>query len=126
MWVAFCIFITITTISYTLYFHWGSSQYLAEYYAPESELLRQKHKAFRPLLAEFIKEEFRLSARLEENPKDIEAQYRLYDLLAIKALQGGDQKLAAQYWNEAAKIAPEELKKEYEAKVLKFTGGKEK
>ena len=71
-WVAFFIFITITTLSYTLYLSWGSSQYLAEYYSPESELLRQKHKAFRPLLAEFIKEEFRLSARLARKPKKIQ------------------------------------------------------
>jgi hypothetical protein len=76
----------ISVMSYGLYIYWGSSRYLSHYYSREEQLHRLKQADFQVLLADFRKEEFRLRLRLEQNPKDIDAERRLVDLLAIKAL----------------------------------------
>ncbi len=107
-------------VSYGLYTHWGSHQHLAHYYSSEEEAYRLKQAEFQILLAEFRKEEFRLRLRLEQNPQDIAAEWRLLDLLGIKALQNGDAKLAVQYWESAFDKAPTDLKPQFKEKILKF------
>lgn len=112
-----CLF---SVISYGLYGYWGSSRDLSHYYSTEEAHYRLKQADFQVLLAEFRKEEFRLRLRLEQDPKDIEATWRLLDLLAIKALQDGDPKLAIQYWESALDKVPEDLKSQFKEKILKF------
>jgi cytochrome c-type biogenesis protein CcmH/NrfG len=112
-----CLF---SAISYGLYGYWGSSCHLSHYYSQEEMHYRLKQADFQVLLAEFRKEEFRLRLRLEENPKDSEAEWRLLDLLAIKALQDGDRKLAIQYWERALDKVPENFKPQFKEKILKF------
>ena len=91
----------LSLCAYILYFQYGKSQYLVHYYSAEEQLQRNKQASFRKLLAEFRKEEFRLKLRLEENPKDLEAEWRLLDLLAIKAIYHRDYPQAIQYWKQA-------------------------
>lgn len=112
----FLIFV-ISLTSYGLYVHWGSSQYLAHYYSKDEQLYRVKQQDFQLLLAEFQKQEFRLRLRLEHDPNDRDAEWRLLDLLAIKALQDGDRKLAVQYWQSALGKVPEDLKLEFKQKI---------
>src|SRR5258708_32115326 len=81
------IFFIISLIAYGLYFNLGNARYLSAYYSQDEKLLRLRQVEFRQLLAEFRKEEFRLKLRLEENPNDLDAEWRLLDLLGIKALQ---------------------------------------
>lgn len=92
--------------SYALYQYWGSAHHLTHYYANEEQAQRQKQMDFRKLLAEFRKQEFRLRFRLEENPNDTEAEWRLLDLLGIKSLQQGNALLAIEYWKLALKKIP--------------------
>ena len=88
-----------------LYLQWGSSKHLDDYYSSQGISLRTKHEELRQLLTEFRKEEFRLRIRLEKNSNDLEAEWRLSDLLAIKALYNQDYQLAIKYWEIAiAKI----------------------
>lgn len=96
----------LSMVTYGLYAYLGNSQYLPHYYSDEQKMLRAQQQAFRPLIAEFRKEEFRLRARLEINPKDIDAEWRLWDLLAIKALNNGDVKRAKDYWGKAIQKIP--------------------
>ncbi|HXH55644.1 MAG TPA: hypothetical protein VNK03_07895 [Gammaproteobacteria bacterium] len=107
-------------ISYGLYGYWGSSRHLPHYYSKEEAHYRLKQADFQVLLAEFRKEEFRLRLRLEQDPKDIDAAWRLLDLFAIKALQDGDRKLAIQYWERALDKVPQHLKPQFKEKILKF------
>jgi len=86
---------------YILYWQGGNSQYLAHYYSKEEALKRIQRIKFRKLLVEFKKEEFRLKLRLQENPADQEAEWRLLDLLAIKAVYNQDYPLALEYWQTA-------------------------
>lgn len=95
-------------VAFGLYLHWGSSEHLADYYSEQGRTLRIKHQELRKLLAEFRKEEFRLRIRLEKNNSDIDAEWRLLDLLAIKALYNQDYKLAVQYWQSAIKKIPKQ------------------
>lgn len=88
-------------LSYGLYFHWGSYAHLKEYYSESNRELRTKQGELRRLLTEFKKTEFKLRQRLEENPEDLEAEWRLLDVLAIKSLQNQEFELAIQYWDEA-------------------------
>jgi len=96
----------LSLCAYFLYFQYGKSQYLVHYYSAEEQLQRNKQASFRRLLAEFRKEEFRLKLRLEENPKDLEAEWRLLDLLAIKAIYHRDYSQAIQYWKQALEKIP--------------------
>ena len=91
----------VTATSYGLYLTWGNSQHLKQYYSPRAKLSRAKHIELRPLLAEFRKEEFRLKARLEKDPNDLDAQWRLLDVFAIKALHDHEYEKALQYWESA-------------------------
>lgn len=116
----FLIFV-LSLSSYGLYVYWGSSRYLPHYYSKEEQLYRIKQTDFQLLLAEFRKEEFRLRLRLENNPNDIDAEWRLLDLLAIKALQNNDRKLAIQYWESALGKVPQDLKSQFKEKILKFS-----
>ncbi len=112
----------IIIISYVLYFKWGSSQYLQQYYSPQAKLSRVKQLELRLLLAEFRKEEFRLRARLEKNSQDQDAEWRLLDLLAIKAMQDREYPLAIQYWKNALLKIPNdktmELEKERITRIM--------
>ena len=119
-WFSLGLIFLFAVISYGLYDYWGSSHQLSHYYSKEEAYYRQRQADFQVLLAEFRKEEFRLRLRLEHDPKDIEATWRLLDLLAIKALQDGDPKLAIQYWESALNKVPQHLKPQFEEKILKF------
>ncbi len=99
----------IAGVIYGLYFQWGNSQRLKVYYSKEDQVLREQQIAFRPMLTEFKKEEFRLRLRLEENPNDNDAEWRLLDLLAIKAITNKEHKLAERYWQAALKKIPEDV-----------------
>lgn len=92
--------------SLCLYLSWGSSRYLGHYYSDNQPVDLEKQRQLRSLLTEFRKQEFRLRYRLEENPKDKDAEWRLYDLLAIKALESGEKALARQYWEQAIQVIP--------------------
>lgn len=107
--------------SYGLYIYWGSSRYLPHYYSKEEQLYRLKQTDFQLLLAEFRKEEFRLRLRLERDPNDIDAEWRLLDLLAIKALQDGNRSLAVQYWKSALGKVPKDLKSQFKEKIQQFS-----
>ncbi len=91
---------------YALYFHWGSSQQLALYYSKEEVAYRDRQGELRMLIAELNKDEYRFRLRLEENPKDLDAEWRLLDLLAIKSLYQGNKPLAQQYWKQALEKMP--------------------
>jgi cytochrome c-type biogenesis protein CcmH/NrfG len=110
----------LSVVSYGLYGYWGSSRHLPHYYAKEEVHYRLKQADFQVLLADFRKEEFRLRLRLEQDPKDIDAAWRLLDLLAIKALQDGDRKLAIQYWESALEKVPKHLQPQFKEKILTF------
>ncbi len=71
---------------YGLYYSWGNSHYLPQFYSKEQQDARSRLPKMQKLLAEFRKEEYRLRFRLEENPNDQDAEQRLVNLLAIKAL----------------------------------------
>lgn len=103
--------------AYGLYWQQGSSQYLSGFYSKEGQSQREKRNEFRILLTEFRKEEFRLKLKLEENSEDQDAKWRLWDLLAIKALYNNDQSLAIQYWEKAIPIMPENLRGDFKAKI---------
>jgi hypothetical protein len=118
--VSICLIIMLSVITYMLYIYWGSSQYLRHYYSAEEQLYRLKQADFQLLLADFRKEEFRLRLKLEQDPKDVDAEWRLLDLLAIKALQANDFKLAVDYWENALDKVPQALKPQFKAKILKF------
>lgn len=109
--------------AYGHYWVQGSSPYLAAYYSSEEQLQREKRGEFRVLLSEFRKEEFRLKLRLEENSADQDAEWRLCDLLAIKALYNRDQKLAVQYWDKAIRLMPEHLRDEWKVKKANLEAG---
>jgi len=79
----------LCVVSYGLYLHWGSSSYLKQYYSKAEKDIRLKQAEFRILLTEFKKTEFRLRARLEENPNDQDAQQHLLEVLKIKAMLMG-------------------------------------
>jgi len=113
-----CLF---SVISYGFYSYWGSSRELPHYYSTEEVDYRQKQADFQVLLAEFRKAEFRLRLRLEQDPKDIDAAWRLLDLLAIKALQDGNRKLAIAYWESALDRVPQHLKLQFKEKILTLT-----
>lgn len=112
-----CVF---SVTSCGLYYYWGSSRHLSHYYSKAEMQYRLKQTDFQVLLAEFRKEEFRLRLRLEQDPKDFDAEWRLLDLLAIKVLQEGNRKLAIQYWEKALDKVPEDLKPQIKEKILKF------
>lgn len=107
--------------SYGLYAYWGSSRYLPHYYSEEEQLYRFKQIDLQRLLAEFRKEEFRLRLRLVQDPNDRDAEWRLLDLLAIKALQDGDRPLAVQYWESALGKVPKDLKSQFKEKIRQFS-----
>lgn len=98
----FLIFFT----AYGFYYHLGRSASLPSYYALEKNLQGIKQSEFRSLLIEFKKQEYRLRVRLEDNPEDIDAEWQLLDVLAIKALQNSDYARAVQYWEAAIKKIP--------------------
>lgn len=100
--------VVLALFTYGLYFYWGNSQHLAYYYSIEEQQQRAKQTEFRKMLAEFRKQEFRLRLRIEENPADVDAEWRLLDLLAIKAIQKSDYALAVQYWQSAIQKIPKE------------------
>lgn len=103
---AICVVLCIYGVAYGLYARWGSSHYLTSYYSTQEKQQRAQQRVFRPLWIAFRKEEFRLRLRLEENPQDIDAEWRLLDLLAIKAINQGDIKIAREYWGLALKKIP--------------------
>lgn len=107
--------------SYGLYIYWGSSRYLPHYYSKEEQLYRLRQTEFQLLLAEFRKEEFRLRLRLERDPNDVDAEWRLLDLLAIKALQDGNRQLAVQYWESALGKVPKGLRSQFKEKIQQFS-----
>jgi hypothetical protein len=72
--------------AYGLYFYWGSSTFLPQYYSEKETAFRKRQPELRILLTEFKKEEYRLRLRLEENPNDKEVLKQLTELLKIKAL----------------------------------------
>jgi hypothetical protein len=96
----------LAAVTYSLYGQWGSSSHLDQYYSKEEDLYRTKQFEFRKLLTEFKKQEFRLRLRIEEDPDDHEAQWQLFDLLAIKALQNREYEQAMAYWEAALKKLP--------------------
>lgn len=108
------VFLVISFVAYTLYFNLGKSRYLPGYYSPEAKALRLRQAELRQLLTEFKKEEFRLKLRLEADPSDSDAEWRLLDILAIKALQNGEKAQALDYWQKALIKMPEPLKAQYE------------
>lgn len=120
LWLSLGLSCLVVVTSYGLYSYWGSSEHLPRYYSKEEKAYRLKQADLQILLAEFRKEEFRLRLRLEQNPKDIDATWRLLDLLAIKALQDGNTKLAIEYWESALDKIPQDLKPQFEEKILKF------
>lgn len=109
-----CIF---SVIVYALYGYWGSASLLGQYYSKEAVEASTKQVELRRLMTEFKKEEYRLRFRLAENPKDLDAEWRLLDLLAIKALLENNKNQAKQYWEEAFKKTPESLKEEFKSKL---------
>jgi len=104
----------ITASSYGLYLAWGSSQHLKQYYSVQAKFSRLKQAELRQLLAEFRKEEFRLRARLEKDPTDQDAEWRLLDVLAIKALHNHEYVQAVQYWEKALAKIPDRQEMEIE------------
>jgi hypothetical protein len=102
---------------YALYSYWGSSSLLGQYYSKEAVEASTKQVELRRLMTEFKKEEYRLRFRLEENSKDLDAEWRLLDLLAIKALLENNKNLAKQYWEEALKKCPDRVKEEFKDKL---------
>ena len=115
--LAVMIVVLFSTIVYGLYTHWGSSQLLGSYYSGEDLKVHGKEAKLRRLMTEFKKQEYRLRLRLEENPEEMDAKWRLLDLLAIKALLEGNPDLARQDWEEALKKVPENLKPEFSDKL---------
>jgi cytochrome c-type biogenesis protein CcmH/NrfG len=111
--------VTVVAVSYGLYGLWGSSGYLRHYYSLAAEASRAKHIELRLLLAEFRKEEFRLRARLEKDPRDQDAEWRLLDVLAIKALHDQEYLQAIQYWESAFVKIPNNKVMETEKKRIK-------
>lgn len=99
-----CLF--ISTFSYGLYLHYGYASKIHDYYASENRQARAKLLEIRPLVAILSKHEIKLRMRLEEVPEDRMAKCQLWDVLAIRALQGGDPNLADRYWEEALKNLP--------------------
>jgi len=102
---------------YALYGYWGSSSLLEQYYSKEAVEASTKQVELRRLMTEFKKEEYRLRFRLEENSKDLDAEWRLLDLLAIKALLENNKSQAKQYWEEALKKSPDNLKEDFKQKL---------
>lgn len=107
--LGFFITLIFCAIVYGLYFHWGSSSLLEAYYSMEVKNKDAKQVELRRLMTEFKKQEYRLRLQLAEDPEDKEAEWRLLDLLGIKALLESDRTLAKQYWEEALKKAPKEM-----------------
>lgn len=91
----------IVVFAYGLYFYLGQSQHLKYYYSPEFSEIQTKLALIRPMFAELAKKEVRLRLRLIEKPDDLSTQCQLYDTLAIRALQTGDETLALRYRQQA-------------------------
>ena len=100
--------------SYGLYLIWGSPQQLTQYYSISAQFSRIKQAEVRELLADFRKEEYRLRVRLEKDPNDQDAQWRLLDVLAIKALYHHEYADAMQYWEHALAKMPNNKATEHE------------
>lgn len=92
--------------AYGCYFYLGSSKDLPAYYTLEKSLQGLKQSQFPTLLIDFKKQEYKLRVRLEDNPADVDAEWRLLDILAIKALQNRDYAQAVQYWEALIKVLP--------------------
>ncbi len=117
--LSIALFVGLTT--YGLYSKLGYGSYLKHYYSEDEQILRSKQDDFRELLAEFRKQEFRLKLRLEENPNDLDAEWRLLDLLSIKALQHGDITLAKDYWDKALLKMPEQYRAQFKARIARIS-----
>jgi cytochrome c-type biogenesis protein CcmH/NrfG len=102
-----CFVLFLIMFTFGCYYYFGSSQQLTSYYVTLVEFPKQKISNVQKLFTEFKKYEFKLRQRLEDNPKDIDAEWRLLDVLAIKALQNGELELAKAYWENALKKLPE-------------------
>jgi cytochrome c-type biogenesis protein CcmH/NrfG len=100
----------LSVTTYGLYLQWGSSEYLPNYYSSDEQSQRAKQTHFRKLLAEFRKQEFRLRLKLEEDPTDLDAEWRLLDLLAVKAVQSGEYAQAVQHWQAVLLKIPKDVK----------------
>jgi hypothetical protein len=89
-------------------------------YSVTGGLLRQRHLSLqqrdgawetkrlelRHMLNAFKKQEFTLRQQINEDPEDTEAEYRLMDLMAIKALQQGKVDVAIALWKKVLAKMP--------------------
>lgn len=65
-----------------------------------------KRLELRHMLNAFKKQEFKLRQQISEHPEDNEAEYRLIDLMAIKALQQGKVDVAINLWQKVLTKMP--------------------
>lgn len=92
--------------SYALYFYYGSSLLLSDYYSKDSQKARIQLLSIRPNLSLLLKQEVSLRLRLEDFPEDTVTECQLLDILAMRALQQGEHQLALQYWQKSLQQLP--------------------
>lgn len=103
----FCAFLFVLCFTFGIYLITGGNQ-KQQYISLQKKDIEWeiKRNDLRQMLNAFKKQEFKLRLQLSEKPNDAETEYKLMDLMAIKALQQGNIERAKVLWQQALNKIP--------------------